>query len=156
MEPNYYFEDVVVGVTDVSPELTVDHDEMLAYNRANDPWPIHVDEVAAVESPFGGLIASGGYTISLMYRLGHSLARELGRVEAFLGGFEWRVKFPHPVRPGDRLRVRYTVTEKRLSSKPGRGVINWVAEVVNQRDQEVLNIVGASLIGTRPMPGQPG
>jgi acyl dehydratase len=150
MEPNYFFEDVVVGVTDLSPEVTVDHGEMLAYNRANDPWPIHIDETAAAASPFGGLIASGGYTITLMYRLGHRMAGELNRVEAFLGGFDWHVRFPHPVRPGDRLRCRYTVTDKRLSSKPGRGVITWVAEVVNQHDQEVLNVVGASLIATRP------
>jgi acyl dehydratase len=75
MKPNYFFEGVVVGVTDVSPEVTVDYEEMLAYNKANDPWPIHIDEVGAAALPFGGLIASGGYTITLTYRLGDSMAR---------------------------------------------------------------------------------
>jgi acyl dehydratase len=152
IEPNYFYEDVIVGVTAVSGEILVDHDEMLAYNKAYDPWPFHVDEVAAAVSPFGGIIASGGYTISLLYRLAHNLDRELDRVQAFLGGFDWQVKFAQPVRAGDRLRLRATVTEKRLSSKPGRGVTNWLSEVVNQDDQTVLSVAGASLIATRPRP----
>jgi acyl dehydratase len=125
---------------------------MLAYNKAYDPFPIHVDEVAAAASPFGGIIASGGYTISLLYRLVHNLDRELNRVQAFLGGFDWQVKFAHPVRAGDRLRLRATFTENRLSSKPGRGVTNWLSEVVNQDDLIVLSVAGASLIATRPQP----
>ncbi len=38
---------------------------MLAYARNFDPWPMHTDEAAAAQTPFGELIASGGYTISL-------------------------------------------------------------------------------------------
>ena len=149
VEPNYFFEDIQVGVEEFSGELVVDREEMLAYSRLNDPYPIHVDEVAAAASPFAGLIASGGFTISLWYRLNHAKARDLQRVEAFLGGFDWHVKFANPVRGGDRLRVRSVVTDKRLSSKPGRGVFNWVTDLVNQDDQTVLSIEGASLIATR-------
>jgi acyl dehydratase len=68
-----YFEDLVEGQEFVGDEVAVDKDEMLEYARKNDPWPFHVDEEAAKESPFGGLIASGGYAISLYYRLGHML-----------------------------------------------------------------------------------
>ena len=73
-------------------------------------------------------------------------------VEESLCGFDWQVKFAHPVRAGDRLRLRATFTEKRLSSKPGRGVTNWLSEVVNQDDHTVLSVAGASLIATRPRP----
>jgi len=66
-----YFEDLNVGDSWTTTEHLVDREEMLAYNRAYDPWPFHVDAEAASKSPFGGLIASGGYTISLMYRLFH-------------------------------------------------------------------------------------
>ena len=55
-----YFQDLNVGDSWTSAEITVDHEEMLAYGRANDPWPIHVDQEAAANSPFGGLIAGGG------------------------------------------------------------------------------------------------
>lgn len=146
---NYFFEDVQVGVEEVSRELIVDRDEMVAYAQANDPFPIHIDEAAAAASPFGGLIASGGFTISLFYRLAHSRSRDLDRVEAFLGGFDWHVKFPTPVRAGDRLRLHSTTTEKRLSSKPGRGVLTWVSALVNQDAKPALTVEGASLIATR-------
>ena len=149
MEPNYFFEDVEVGVEEFSGELVVDREEMLDYARANDPFPIHVDEDAAAASPFGGLIASGGFTISLWYRLHHSKNRDLQRVEAFLGGFDWHVKFANPVRAGDRLRLRSVAMEKRLSSKPGRGVITWVTDLVNQDETTVLSIETASLFATR-------
>jgi len=42
---------------------------------------------------------------------------------AFLGGIDWQVKLPEPVRAGDRLHEDITIIEKRPSSKPGRGVI---------------------------------
>jgi len=58
-----YFEDLNAGDNWTTTEHLVDREEMLAYSRANDPWPIHVDPEAASKSPFGGLIASGGYTI---------------------------------------------------------------------------------------------
>src|SRR4029453_13178026 len=63
-----YFEDLVEGKEFVSDEVAIDKDEMLEYARKNDPWPFHVDEEAAKASPFGGLIASGGYAISLYSR----------------------------------------------------------------------------------------
>lgn len=44
MEVPVYFEDLVVGASFLTDEVMVDHNEMLAYNRRNDPWPFHVDE----------------------------------------------------------------------------------------------------------------
>jgi acyl dehydratase len=82
-----YFEDLSVGDSWVPPEHAVNHEEMLAYGRANDPWPFHADPEAAAKSPFGGLIASGGYTITLMYRLGHEIYNRPDCVWAFYGGF---------------------------------------------------------------------
>ena len=119
-----YLEDLSVGDTWVSSECTVDHEEMLAYGRTNDPWPIHVDEEAAAKSPFAGLIASGGYTISLFYRLSHEIVNWPDRRWAFLGGFDWHVKFLEPVRSGDRLHERITILEKRSSKSRGEELSN--------------------------------
>jgi acyl dehydratase len=129
-----YFEGLNVGDSLTSSECLVDHEEMLAYGRTNDPWPIHVDSEAAAKSPFGGLIASGGYTITLMYRLGHEILNQPDRAWAFLGGFDWHVKFVEPVRSGDRLHERLTILEKRTSSKPGRGIVKNLIEVINDRE----------------------
>jgi acyl dehydratase len=143
-----YFEDLNVGDSWMSAEYTVDHEEMLAYGRANDPWPIHVDAEAATKTPFGGLIASGGYTITLMYRLGHEIVNQPDRTWAVLGGFDWHVKFVEPVRSGDRLHERITILEKRTSSKPGRGIVKNLIEVINDREHVVLSIESTMLMAT--------
>ena len=67
---------------------------------------------------------------------------------AFLGGFEWHVKFVEPVRAGDRLHERITILEKRLSSKPGRGIVKHLIEVINDRKRTVLSIESTVLIAT--------
>lgn len=145
-----YFEDLSVGDSWVSSEHTVNHEEMLAYGRANDPWPFHADPEAAAKSPFNGLIASGGYTITLMYRLGHEIYNRPDYVWAFMGGFDWQLKFPEPVRSGDRLHERITILEKRLSSKPGRGIVKQLIEVINDRKRVVLAIESTAMMATTP------
>ena len=144
-----YFEDLKVGDSWTSPDCSVDHKEMLTYGRTNDPWPFHADPEAAAKSPFGGLIASGGYTISLMYRLTHKIVNQPGHIWAFLGGFDWHVKFPEPVYSGDRLYARITILEMRTSSKPERGIVKQLIELINQRERVVLSIESTVMMATR-------
>ena len=145
-----YFEDLAVGESFVSEEVTVDREEMLAYNRRNDPWPFHVDEAEAARTPYGGLIASGGYTVTLMYRLGHQIYNVPSRRWRVLGASEWRLRFPAPVRLGDRLQLRVTVDSKRASSRPERGHIDLLYELVNQKGDVALSVLVAGLIARRP------
>lgn len=145
-----YFEDLEVGASFVSHEVTADREEMLAYNRQNDPWPFHVDEDGAARSPYGGLIASGGYSITLMYRLGHNIYNLPERRWAMLGTLEWQLKFPAPLRPGDRVRLRLTIRDKRESSRPERGHLTLLYELLNQESSIVLSVLNAALIGRRP------
>ena len=113
----------------------VDGAEMLEYARCNDPWPFHVDEAAAKESLFGGIIGSGGYTLTLMIRLHHQVVNALDYRWKFLAGFDWgEVKFPNPVQSGDKLRMRIEVLAKQLSRKPGRGRVQYRIEVISQGD----------------------
>ena len=145
-----YFEDLEVGASFTSEETIADREEMLAYSRLNDPWPFHVDEAAAARTPYGGLIASGGYSITLMYRLGHQIYNQPGRRWAMLGALEWRLTFPAPLRPGDRVRLRLTVRDKRESSRPERGHIQLLYELLNQDREVVLSVLNAVLIARWP------
>jgi acyl dehydratase len=145
-----YFEDLEIGNSFVSDALTVDHEEMLAYNRRNDPWPFHVDESTAAENPYGSLIASGGYTITLMYRLGHQIYNVPGRRWAVLGALDWHVKFPAPVRSGDSIRLRITIKGKRESSRRERGHFDLLYEMLNQEGSVLLSVLIAGLIARRP------
>ncbi len=145
-----YLEDLEVGRPYIGAELVADEREMVEYGRRFDPWPMHVDPDIGDESPFGGLVASGGYTISLWYQSGHSFWQAPGNEWAFLGGFDWHVRFPRPLRPGDSVRTRTVITEKRLSSKPGRGIGTSEVDLIDHEDDPVLRVTTAWLIATRP------
>jgi acyl dehydratase len=71
---------------------------------------IHVDPVrAAEETPFGGTIAHGFLTLSLLSKLaGDVIPSVEGRVMGINYGFE-RVRFLSPVRSGSRIRGRFTL-----------------------------------------------
>ena len=150
MESKTYWEDLVIGSEEHSDEFLVDREEMLAYNRRYDPWPIHVDEEAAQKSPFGGIIASGGYTISLWYQSTHLMNAKRERPLAFLGGFDWEVKFPNPVYPGDRLVACSKILDKWESSKPWRGHVESLVDILNQKQKTVISIRVKMLVQRRP------
>lgn len=146
-----YYEDLEVGRRYQSPSShLVDEDEMMTYNRTNDPWPFHVDEEAARKSPYGGIIASGGYTLTLAYRLSHSIYNTPDARWAFLGGFDWHIKFPVPVRAGDTLSYSLEILSKRPSSKPGRGVLKGRERLTNQNAEVVYEGDFVFLMATRP------
>jgi acyl dehydratase len=145
-----YFEDIPEGAVYWSPPFVVDREEMLAYSRLNDPWPFHIDSEAARASHFGDVIASGGYIITLMYRSCHTIYNKANEPWAFLGGFDWTVKFRMPVKAGDVLRNRTTVFDKRLSSKPGRGLAKFRHELVNEANESVFVLEAVAMLATRP------
>ena len=148
-----YFEDINTGDVTGSPDITVtvDRDEMLDYNKHNDRWPIHLDPAAAKAAGFGDVIASGGYTLSLLLRLFH-LNRENtpGANYALIGGVDWKVKIQSAVQPQDVLHFKQTVVDKRASSKPGRGIMTVRDEVINQRGEVVMSFEAVNLVATRP------
>ena len=131
-----YWEDLEEGRVFWGDAVTVDKDEMLDYAKRNDPQPFHLDEEAAKATPFGGLIASAGYTVTLWYRSGKPILTSL----AFLGGFEWLIKLPAPVRANDRLRVRVDVIGKKASSKHDRGYVASFHEILNQDEAVVFRV----------------
>jgi len=148
--PTVYFEDLEIGSVYLGRECVCDKDEMLEFGRRNDPWPFHVDEAAAARSPFGGVVASGGYIITLWYRSLIEIYNTPRATWAFLGAFDWKLKFHAPVRAADTLQVRVTVKDKRLGIKPGRGVVTLFNKILNQRSAVVCTVEVMVLLATRP------
>lgn len=143
-----YFEDYVPGFTADCGGFTLSEADIIAFAEAYDPQPFHVDPVAAKDGPFGGLIASGWHTTSMMMR---QLVEHWLSPESSLGapGID-EIRWPKPVRPGDTLRVRGTILEARRSaSKPDRGVIRSRAEVTNQNGELVMTLTAINLVLVR-------
>jgi acyl dehydratase len=144
-----WFEDYVVGTMAEHGTVVVDEAELLDFGRRFDPQPFHVDAEAAARGPFGGLIASGWHTCALMMRL---FAQEYLSEASSLGspGVD-ELRWLRPVRPGDRLTLRTTVEEARLSrSKPDRGLVRTRVELRGDDDGVVLSLTAMNLILARP------
>jgi acyl dehydratase len=79
---------------------------------------IHVDPARAIaEAPFGGTIAHGFLTLSLLSSMSQQALPPLeGRVMGINYGFD-RVRFLAPVASGSRVRGRFTLADVKTRSK---------------------------------------
>jgi acyl dehydratase len=147
-----YWEDFIVGealALGATPPVT--EEAIIAFARQYDPQYFHVDPVRARESIFGGLVASGWHTASMVMRLWVD-AIVSKTVSMGSPGVE-DLRWPAPVRPGDTLTSRAVVLETRPSkSRPEMGLVRWRAETSNQRNELVFTMTGTSFIGRRPGP----
>jgi acyl dehydratase len=146
-----YFEDFATGDQIELGQHTIAKERIIAFAREFDPQTFHLDEDAAKDTIFGGLVASGWHTGSVAMRL---LYEGVIQHVVSLGspGVD-ELRWIKPVRPGDTLSGRMTVTECVPSrSKPDRGIVRSLIELRNQRGEVVVTIKGMSLLGRRPPP----
>jgi acyl dehydratase len=134
-----YFEDYLPGAVHEFGSIPVDEQEVIEFGRRYVPLSYHVDKEAAKKSIYGGVIASGWHTASLMMRVYSenypSQVANLGSP----GGDELR--WDKPVFPGDVLSVRATVLETRRSeSRFDRGIVRTFIEVLNQKREVVMSM----------------
>lgn len=143
-----YLEDIVLDQPVESRAITLEKDAIIRFASEWDPQPFHIDEEAASQWPLG-LTASGLHTIAVSVRLNTELGSEPSAVIAGLGWDEVRIL--QPVFPGDSLRVRSRAIGKRESrSKPDRGIVQSLVEVLNQKDQVVLSYKVSAMMLKRP------
>ena len=64
-----YLEDYEPGSIHIFDPITLSERDIIDFAERFDPQPIHVDREKAGNSVFGGIIASGWHTSSLMMRL---------------------------------------------------------------------------------------
>lgn len=146
-----YLEDYVTGDVHELGSLVVEEAEVLDFARRYDPQDIHADPEKARAGPFGGLIASGWHTAAMTMRLyvRHYLSNASSLGSPGIDELRWRA----PVRPGDTLSVRVTILEARRSaSKPDRGVVRSLIEVLNQDRVVAMSMSAVNLIACRAAP----
>jgi acyl dehydratase len=144
-----YFEDFGVGdVTELGP-ISITEAEIVEFAARFDPQPFHVDAEAAKASPFGGLIASGWHTTALFMGM---FVRGVLLDSASLGspGVE-EIRWTAPVRPGDTLTARSTITKVQPSSKDSRrGTVFTENDVSNQDGVVVMSLKARGFFARRP------
>jgi acyl dehydratase len=113
-----YFEDLAPGQKILSRPYELTADAIKAYAAQYDPQPFHTDDVAAQDTFFGGLAASGWQTASVMMRL---IVESLPLAGGIIGA-SGEIAWPRPTRPGDVLQVESEILELTPSrSRPERG-----------------------------------
>jgi acyl dehydratase len=152
MSKRWYFEDFYPGQEIDLGTRTVSEEEIVAFARMFDPQPFHIDREQAAQSIYGGVIASGWHTCSMMMRM---VVDALVSDSSSMGspGLD-RVRWLLPVRPDDTLHLRYLTREVRASNtRPDRGIVwsTWIA--TNQRGEEVCTVEGMGMFGRRPVEG---
>jgi acyl dehydratase len=125
--------------------VLVEEQEILDFAERYDPQVFHTDPEAAKKTAFGGLVASGWHIVALSMRL--IVDHRLSRVQNLGSPGVDELRWLKPVRPGDILSVRLTVMEARLShSKPDRGIVRVLVEVLNQTGEVVTSWKGINIV----------
>ena len=98
--------------------------------------PLFMDmEFVAKESVFKGRPAPGAFTFCLAEGLIIQTGLIHGTGMSYLGS---EIRIVAPVLAGDTLGVSVTITDKRETKKPDRGIVTYKHEVTNQRGELVL------------------
>ncbi|MGH9847755.1 MAG: MaoC family dehydratase [Blastocatellia bacterium] len=143
-----YLEDYAVAQTFSSGRLRVDKERIKTFAAEFDPQPFHLDEEAARETIFRGLVASGWHTAAMTMRL--LVESEFKPAGGLVGaGFD-ELRWPRPVRAGDELCTESEILEVRPSkSRPEQGLIKVRTTTLNQNGEAVQVSIGNLLVPLR-------
>lgn len=146
-----YLDDLQVGERFISATHTLDAAQIKAFASQFDPQPFHLDELAAQDTLFGALAASGWHTAALTMKL--LVNGPLRLVNGVIGaGVE--VSWPRPTRPGDVLLVESEIVEIVPSlSRPTQGIATLRSETLNQRGEVLQKMVAKLVVQRRPAAG---
>lgn len=131
-----WFEDFEVGKVVESARRTVTEADIVAFaGLSGDFNPLHTDEEHARRTPFRGRIAHG----LLVQSIASGLANQTGVFDGTISALaEMVIRYRAPVRPGDTIRIRLTVTAREPEPSPRRGWVRFEAIVSNQSDEVVI------------------
>jgi acyl dehydratase len=142
-----FLDDLHPGQRFVSAPHTIDAEQIRAFAREFDPQPFHLDDRAARDTVFGGLVASGWHTAAVTMRL---LVDGGAPIAGGIVGVGGEISWVLPVRPGDTLTVDTHVVEVTPSrSRPDRGLVTLRSETRNQDGTIVFVFVSKLIVHKR-------
>ena len=144
-----YLEDMHVGDRFGSDTIEVTKESIFEFARQFDPQPFHLEVEAAERSLFKELTASGWHTGALSMRL--YVTGKFRPAGGSIGLSVDELRWPHPVRAGDTLRLETEILDVRPSrSKPDRGIIRIRNVTTNQRGEIVQTFLAFVMVRRRP------
>lgn len=130
----------------VSDWLLIDQDRVNAFADATlDHQFIHVDEEKAAQTPFGGTIAHGFLTLSLLPYFLESAALP---IEGTLMGINYgtdKVRFLQPVKVGSQIRAR-TVLAAADERRPGQWLLKQKVTVEIENEDKPAMVAEALML----------
>lgn len=150
MSDNLFFEDLEIGAIFHSPKRTVTEADVVNFaGLSGDYNALHTDDEYAKESIYGERVAHGllGLIIASGLFTRTELNSRLRKALIALLGVNW--KFAKPLKFGDTIHLEIEILSKRKTSKPGRGVVVFQRNVVNQNKEVVQQGEVPMLIKTR-------
>ena len=118
----FYFEDLKVGQTAIYARTLTDADIVLFAGISGDTNPVHINEVFASSTMFSGRIAHGLLTASFISTVIGTRLPGPGAIYV-----SQSLRFKAPVRVGDTLEARATITE--LLAEKRRATLSTVVSV---------------------------
>ena len=133
----------------VSSWLTVDQERILAFAEATeDRQFIHTDPDAAAQTPFGGTVAHGFLSLSLLSRMGAETFLFPPSLKMAVNYGLDRVRFLAPVKSGARIRGRFTLDSVEEKA-PGQLLMRHSVTVeIEGEDKPALTAVWLGLLFT--------
>jgi acyl dehydratase len=143
-----WFDDLKVGMRFESGAVTVSKEDIKRFAAEFDPQPFHTDEVAAEETAFKGLAASGWHTAAIAMRLAVEV-RPFGP-HPLLGAGVDDLRWMKPVRPGDTLHLEGEVVDLIPSRTKPQGIVRVKWTAYNQDGEAVYTFNPIGIVPCRP------
>jgi acyl dehydratase len=131
----------------VSSWITIDQARIDAFaDTTEDRQFIHVDPSAAAQTPFGGTIAHGFLTLSLLSRMAAEATLIPDGLKMMVNYGLDRVRFLAPVRSGSQVRGRFTLDSVEEKA-PGQVLMRHTVTVeIEGEDKPALSAVWLALV----------
>lgn len=142
------FEDLSAPTDFALGEVHVTLEEIVSFATQFDPQPFHLDAVAATQTRFGQLIASGWHSASLWNGLfvAGFLSQVVGEGSPGLSALRWL----RPVLPGDTLAGTFRLVKLEASAtRPEIGKAHGTGSLTNQGGETVLELELLVFLATR-------
>lgn len=122
--------------------MTIDQDRVNAFADATlDHQFIHIDPERAAQTPFGGPVAHGFLTLSMLVHLSETIPSDLPKFEGVLMGVNYglnKVRFINPVPVGSEIRATASTAEVTLKGNSIDQIRNMTVEIKGQEKPALI------------------